>query len=392
VNLDAMPVVPLVLLAAPLALLAYSYLVYPAGLRLAGLLMPRAPQRAGPGEWPTITITVPCHNERSSIAGTLESLLALDYPADRRHILVISDASTDGTDEVVRGYASRGVELVRLAARGGKTAAENAAAPHLRGEIVVNTDATIRILPGALKPLVAAFSDPTVGVASGRDISVGDVRSAGNRGESAYVDYEMAIRALETRVGSIVGASGCFYAIRASLYEAGFPEALSRDFASCLLVRERGYRSVSVDDAAALVPRSVSLRAEYTRKVRTMARGLGTLYYKRSLLNPMRYGSFSVMLFSHKLCRWLFQLSLPLAAVGALWLAASSPVPLPWLAAAGGLLVAVALVGWWWPRGRPMPRLLAVPAYGIWSNVAGVVAWGRFLRGRYQPVWEPTRR
>jgi len=376
----------------PLLLLGYSYLGYPALLKAVSLFKPSRRDSESPPDWPAITITVPCFNEERSIGATVESLLALDYPAAKRHVLIISDASTDGTDDVVRSYAGRGVELLRLPRRSGKTAAENAAAAHLRGEIVVNTDATIRILPGALKELVAAFRDPTVGVASGRDVSVGNVESAGNRGESGYVGYEMWIRSLETRVGTIVGASGCFFATRRELYARDFPEALSRDFASCLIAREQGYRAVSVDAACALVPRASSLRAEYLRKIRTMARGLGTLHYKRHLLNPFRYGAFSLMLFSHKLCRWLFQLTLPLLALGAALVAVETPWIAPWLLAGAGLVGGIAAAAWWWPAGRPMPAFLSAPGYFFWSNVAGLVAWLRFFRGQYQPVWEPTRR
>jgi len=345
-----------------------------------------------PEDWPRITITVPCYNEAQSIAATLEGLLALDYPADRRHVLVVSDASTDGTDDIVRGFAGRGVELLRLDRRRGKTAAENAAADRLRGEIVVNIDATIRIAPGALKALVAVFRDPTIGVASGRDVSVGKADAEGNQGESGYVGYEMWIRGLETRVGTIVGASGCFFATRRELYHGSFPEALSRDFASCLIARENGYRAVSVDGAPAFVPRSSSLQAEYRRKVRTMARGLGTLQFKRHLLNPLKFGAFAPMLFSHKLCRWLFQLTMPLLAVGALLVAFAASWTAPWILGGMVLLAASAVLAWRWPEGRPMPALLSMPGYFFWSNVAGLLAWVQFFRGKYQPIWEPTRR
>src|SRR5439155_25391253 len=106
-----------------------------------------------------------------------------------------------------RSLADRGVELLRLPERRGKTAAENAARAHLRGTIIVNTDASVRIALQALKTLVAAFADPTVGVASGRDVSVARVGAEANAGESTYVGYEMWVRDLETRVSGIVGAS-----------------------------------------------------------------------------------------------------------------------------------------------------------------------------------------
>lgn len=380
------------LVGVPLGLLVYSYLLYPALLKCISLVRARRPDPVAPAEWPFLTLMVPCYNEERAIGATIESLLALDYPPERRQILIISDASTDRTDAIVQTFAARGVELLRLVSRGGKTAAENAAATRTRGEIVVNTDATIRILPGALRELVAVFQDPTVGVASGRDISVGNLQSAETRGESGYVGYEMWVRSLETRVGSIVGASGCFFASRRALYSAAFPESLSRDFASCLIAREHGFRSVSVDRACALVPRASSLRAEYRRKVRTMARGLGTLKYMRHMLNPGRYGVFSLMLFSHKLCRWLVQLTLPLAVVGLAILAFELPWARPFILSGALVVAAIAALAWWWPSAKAMPGVLSAPGYLLWSNVAGLAAWIQYFRGRYQPVWEPTRR
>src|SRR5262249_11149857 len=153
----------------PLLLIGYAYLGYPLMLQVLGWFRPPVRQLPEPDQWPTITIVVPAYNEERVIGRTIESLLALDYPAQRRHIIVLSDASTDGTDEIVRSYGDRGVQLLRQPERRGKDAGEIAALPHIQGEIVVNTDATIRIHSEALKPLVRAFEDPTVGVASGRD-------------------------------------------------------------------------------------------------------------------------------------------------------------------------------------------------------------------------------
>jgi cellulose synthase/poly-beta-1,6-N-acetylglucosamine synthase-like glycosyltransferase len=283
------------------------------------------------------------------------------------------------------------VELHRMASRAGKTGAENASARMCRGEIVVNTDASIRIPPGALKPLVRVFQDPSIGVASGRDVSVGDLDREGNQGESGYVGYEMNVRRLETRVGSIVGASGCFYAIRRRLVQDAFPEALSRDFASALLAREAGLRAVSVDEAICLVPRTRSLRAEYRRKVRTMARGLETLWYKRALMNPMKYGAFAWMLISHKLVRWLSILAAPLGAMGLVLLAATRGDAQPLLVAMA-ILLGLGAGAFLWPEGRRPPFALALPGFVVGSVVAGLVAWGKALRGERNPIWEPTRR
>ena len=379
------------LLSLPVLLFLYAYLVYPVLLALVGMVR-RVPTPGGdPAEWPRVSIVVPAYNEEGAIRRTIESLLALDYPAERRHILIVSDASTDRTDEIVAEYADRGVELFRMAERSGKTAAENAALARLRSGIVVNTDATIRILPQSLKPLVRAFQDPTIGVASGRDLSVTEVSAEANEGESGYVGYEMWVRSLETRVGSIVGASGCFYAIRHDLHRTLVPAALSRDFASALTAREHGFRAVSVDQAVCLVPRTASLRREYRRKVRTMARGLETLFYKRHLLNPLRYGSFSWMLASHKLARWLVFLAMPPALLALAHLSLTSPVALAlFLVFLGGLVLG--LIALRMPDGAALPRLVRLCGFLLVSHTAGVVAWTKALRGELNPIWEPTRR
>jgi len=372
------------------AVALYAYLGYPILLKLLSLLRPQPASPGEPSTWPLITITIPAYNEERAIAATLDAILATDYPADRRQILVVSDASTDRTDEIVRGYADRGVELLRVPVRGGKTAAENAAREHLRGDIVVNTDASVRIAPNALKPLIARFADPRVGVASGRDVSVGQLDHDLNLGESGYVGYEMWVRALETRVGSIVGASGCFYAIRRPLHLTLFPAALSRDFACALIAREQGYRAVSVEEAVCFVPRIQSLRREYRRKVRTLTRGLETLWYKRALLNPIRYGLFAWMLASHKLVRWLAPWGLALAAAG--WLLMAVALDSALLLGIFVLPLLLAIGGWLWPEDRQAPRIVAVPAYLVSGIVAAMDAWLRALRGERNPVWEPTRR
>ncbi len=383
-------VASVVILVLATIVFLYAYLGYPVVLWLVSRFAPARDYRSA-SDWPMISITIPAYNEERSIRGTLERILELDYPAERRQIIVVSDASTDRTDDIVREFESRGVQLLRMAQRGGKTAAENAAREYLSGEIVVNTDASVRIDRDALKPLIQAFEDPSVGVASGRDISVARVEETSNLGESGYVGYEMWIRSLETRLSGIIGASGCFYAIRKPLHMSLLPVALSRDFAAALVAREHGYRAVSVNDAACFVPRTASLRAEYRRKVRTMARGMETLWYKRMLLHPLRDPVFAWMLTSHKLCRWLTPWLLALGIV------ASAILSIDWPAARLLFLIAllvlsVALVGWVWPEDRPLPRLLAIPTFLVSGNIAAIHAGLKALRGEMNPIWEPTRR
>jgi cellulose synthase/poly-beta-1,6-N-acetylglucosamine synthase-like glycosyltransferase len=374
--------------AAPLVLALYAYVGYPLVLRLLALRR-RSPVPAQ-SDWPTVTITVPVYNAVASIRTTLDHLLRLDYPRDKLQILVISDASTDGTDEIVRRMASKGVELLRLPTRQGKTVAENMSLGSARGEILVNVDSTIIVPPASLKTLVRAFDDPSVGVASGRDVSTGDALEEGTSAESGYVGYEMWVRDLETRVGSIVGASGCFYGARRSVHERELPGGLSWDFASALNARKQGYRSVSVPGAVCIVPRTIQVRTELKRKVRTMARGLSTLFFYRELMNPVKYGTFAFMLVSHKLVRWLPYLLAPLAYLSLALLAVTSGGARTILALVTVGLIAGAL-GIYWRESR-VQRLLALPGFVVAVFWAGFLAWWTALRQAQLATWEPTAR
>jgi glycosyltransferase involved in cell wall biosynthesis len=380
----------IVIAAAPIVTALYAYVVYPAIIWAVARTRPHGNGAVPGNEWPAVTITVPVYNAVPTIRTTLERLLELDYPRDKLQLLVLSDASTDGTDDVVREFAERGIEMVRAPNRRGKTVAENAAVAVARGDIIVNVDATVVVPAGSLKKLVRGFDDLTVGVASGRDVSVGagDERDTG--AESGYTSYEMWVRALETRAGSIVGASGCFYGIRRQIRVAALPPGLSWDFASALVARKQGYRSVSVSDAVCIVPRTAEIRFELRRKARTMARGLSTLFYFRELMNPFRYGSFALMLISHKLFRWVPYLLAPVAILALGLLAARSMTAAALLAAVVvGLLAGAAVIRY----GRPIAfRPLALAGFSVAALTAGFLAWCDALRGTRTITWDPTPR
>ena len=375
---------------APVLVLVYAYVLYPLILRVIVALRRTPGPTPTSAEWPFVTITVPVYNAVASIRTTLERLLTVDYPKDRLQILVISDASTDGTDDVVRSLADRGVELLRLPRRIGKTTAENAAVAHALGEIIVNVDATILIPPNSLKPLIRAFDDPTIGVASGRDVSVGDATTQGTSGEASYTGYEMWLRDLETRVGSIVGASGCFYGIRRCIHADSLPPDLSWDFASPLVARQLGYRAVSVPAAVCIVPRTSAIRTEIRRKVRTMARGISTLFYLRALMNPFRYRGFALMLISHKLLRWVPYLLAPFAMAALAFLATQSPIALAALVAVSAVLGAGATAIR--SRATTPPKAIVAAGFVVAVFCSGLLAWWEAIRRTPMAMWEPTPR
>ena len=378
------------LAAAPLVLAVYAYVGYPAIVWTLTRARRNNVSPTNAATWPMVTITVPVYNSVSSIRATLEGLTKLDYPRDKIQLLVLSDASTDGTDAIVRQFAPRGVELLRAPERRGKTAAENAVISIARGEIIVNVDATVIVPSDALKRLVRVFDDPTIGVASGRDISLGGETSDNTRAESSYVGYEMWLREIETLAGSIVGASGCFYGIRRCIHDQPLPPELSWDFASPLVAKAKGYRSVSVSDASCLVPRTPHIQSELRRKVRTMARGIRTLSYHRALMNPFRYGAFALMLISHKLIRWLPYLLAPIS-IGALAYLATQSVIARGTLALVGVVVIVGTLGIRYKR-LSRSRPVAASAFLVAAFAAGFLAWCDVLRGVRMSTWEPTPR
>lgn len=385
------------MIAGGILLALYTFALYPAVLAI------RARTRRSPtftirqgdasvARLPRISIIVTVHNEGHQADSLLASLVALDYPEDLRQILVVSDGSTDGTDEIVRQWKDRGVELLRVDPRAGKTGAENATRAHLTGEIVVSTDASVRIHPNALVPLVRPFQDPRVGVTSGKDVSVTRHEGRSNLGEARYVSYEMWVRDLETRAGGIVGASGSLYAVRTRLHCGWLEPRLSRDFASVLRARMGGQVGISVSDALCYVPRTRRMGAEYTRKVRTIAGGMSTLWALRAVLNPFRHPGFAWRLLSHKVARWFMPVAI-LLVVGGLgvealehgWARVVLVLLVVGMAAGMAEIYAAGTKG-------GLPRALSLPFFFVFSNVAIVHGFLRALAGRSDETWEPTRR
>ncbi len=379
------------LIAAPVVLGLYAFVIYPAIVWAWSRIKPPFTLPPDPAEWPRVTILIVAYNEERRLPRTLEHALAVDYPPELLDVLVVSDASSDGTDDLVRNFGDPRVRLLRQPERRGKPAGENASGEHVKGDYVVSIDASILIPRDSLKPLIRALLVPGVGLASGRDISVGDEAREGNKAESSYVGLEMTLRHYETRVHSIVGASGCFYAARRDLHALPLPEHLSRDFAAASIARSHGYRAVSVDQATCLVPRTPTLKAELRRKSRTMGRGLGTLVFLRRMLNPLRYGSYAFMMAGHKLARWLLFPALLGWLVGPLLLVRSAPYTL--VLTAGmclGLLLARVTLGW--PDDKRLPKLVSFPGYIFVSIVAGWMAWLHLFKGEKLATWEPTKR
>lgn len=369
------------------AALFYTYVGYPALVWALSRARPRPVRRAACE--PEVTVIITAYNEERDLAAKLENTLALDYPADKLEIIVASDCSSDRTDEIVRSFAARGVRLHRQAERLGKTAAQNAAVELARGEVILFSDATTLYRADVLRALVPNFADSSVGCVAGKLIYVDRTDSAVGQGAKSYWGYETFLKTHESRACSLIGASGCLYAVRRSAYVPLYHEACS-DFIIATKMVEQGLRAIY--EPAAVCEEETNRRAdkELRMRVRVIAQTYTDLWRHRALLNPLRAGFYAVELLSHKVMRYLVPVFLLLILISTALLA-----PRSWFFAAlfaGQLLFyAAAALGWLTERAGLRFKLLALPHYFVLANLASVIAFYKFARGERYARWEPIR-
>lgn len=360
----------------------YPYFLYPALLWALGRFVRRAALVAN-GPLPTVSLIIPVSNEEGRIVRKVANTAALRYPADRLQVLFVSDGSTDRTVDLIRSEATPAMTVIELPRRRGKAAGLNAGLEYARHDVLVFSDASIELAPDALEQIVAPFADPGVGCVSGED------RIAESGGEALYGRYELMLRRFESRVSSIVGASGSFYAQRRALCTP-FTEGMAPDFLSVLRTVEQGSRAISEPSAVGSMTSVKDPRREFERKVRTLIRGLTTLFAFAHLLNPFKYGLFAFVLASHKVMRWLA----PMFLLGALL----APLPLldrPFYALAVAVQIAFYACAWaalrqWGRLDRSLAGRIAL--YFASVNLAALVAWVQFARGVRQELWTPSQR
>lgn len=363
----------------------YVYVGYPIALVLISALYRRPVRRAE--HTPRVTIVIAAFNEAAHIAQTIQNKLELDYPKELLEIIVVSDGSTDGTDEIVRGFAVRGVKLIRQEPRQGKTAGLNLALAQASGEIVAFSDANSMYDKDVLRRITANFADPQVGYVTGKMVYTDPDGSVVGDGCSAYMRYENALRALETKIGSVVGVDGGVDAVRRSLYQPMRADQLP-DFVLPLRVVAAGARVVY--EPSALLKENTLNRAsdEFRMRVRVALRAFWALWDSRKLLAPLPNALFAFQLWSHKVLRYLIFIPMVMMVVASLvlWplggvykLAVIAQVLAYGIVALGALL----------PNSAVLQRVCALPSYFVLVNIASGLAFWRFLKGEKQVLWKP---
>jgi cellulose synthase/poly-beta-1,6-N-acetylglucosamine synthase-like glycosyltransferase len=381
-----------------LFLVLHTYLLYPASLVLLDALRGvrsdlaylgggAERRRSGAGALPTVSLVVAAWNEAEVIGAKLENALALDYPADRLEVLIGSDASDDGTDDLVRACRDPRVRLFPGATRTGKVGVLNRVIPEARGELLVLSDANTEFAPDALRKLVRPFDDPAVGCVSG-NLRLYNPRRHEYE-ESAYWRYESFLKLRESRRGAVMGANGGIYAIRRELFPPLPPETIVDDFVASLRCLRAGWRAVYEPEAVAREETTEDYARERVRRVRIAAGNFQALGLIGDLLHP-RHGFVAYAFLSHKVLRWLAPFLLAL-----LFLANVALVARPFYAAFLALQLAgyaAAGIGWLGPPRGTFGRIASAARYFVEMNLGLLQGFGRWVRGSQKAAWQRTAR
>jgi len=370
------------------AIVVYAYVFFPVIVFMRGLLIHHPYRKAS--ITPTVSLIIAARNEAESIGSKLDNILFLDYPSDHLEIIIVSDGSDDGTNEIVESYTEPGISLLPLP-RVGKAEALNAAVATATGEIIVFSDANSMFATDAIRELVRPFADPEVGGVAGNQCYLAEAEGGPTGdGEKGYWRFDRKLKVYESAAGNTISATGAIYAIRHRLFQV-VPAGVTDDFYISTGTIAQGFRLVFAPDAIAYEPVASSSSREFGRKVRVITRGFQSVLMRRALLNPFRYGTYAFQLLSHKLIRRLvvFPLLIVLFVTPFLWslgffykMALLGQFGFYLLAFLGALLSGMRV-------GKS--KVITLPFYFCMVNLACLVAATNILRGHRIDRWEPQR-
>jgi cellulose synthase/poly-beta-1,6-N-acetylglucosamine synthase-like glycosyltransferase len=375
-----------ILFVACILVFLHAYVFYPLSLWLFVRVAGDRARHLTSDVLPRVSLVVSAYNEERCIRQKIENSLALDYPPDRVHVIVVSDGSSDRTVEMSRAYAGKDIDVRAFSGRRGKVACLNEVIPTLATDLVVMSDANSMYDPESLRLLVRHFADEEIGCVCGRlhyenpwDEQAGDT-------EKAYWGYEGWLKGLESRLGSLLGANGSIYAYRHELFRPVDPLTFCDDVIPIRIALTG--RKVIYDPEAWCCEETSNERVEMRRRKRHASFGL------RSMIQMMReaVGARKPLILyqciSHRVLRWLGGPAL----VGMLVSTAFVPHPLRVAAVAvQGPVYLLAVLGWALTRAGLRFRPAYVAYYGIAIHAAGLAGLANFILGRDRPFWEPRQ-
>ncbi len=377
-----------------LALVIYAYIGYPIQLLLQARLFPKPIAKANPGEFtPTVSVVVAARNEEKNIARRICNLLEQDYPKELLEVIIVSDGSNDGTERVVsetiRNISDSGrgpkVRLISYGASKGKPFALNKGVAAATGEIIVFADARQSFKTDVLRNLVANFQDSNIGCVSGEliffEASDSDIQAEAG----AYWKYEKLIRKLESRTGSVVGATGAIYAIRKELFAPLQESTILDDVVTPMTVASQGQRVVFEPTGIAFDHVAKDVEKEFSRKVRTLAGNWQLIGQHGFFLMPGGHPLW-LRFWAHKVMRLMVPFLLPIILVTSFWQTSPIGVVFGWLQVAcyGAALLAAIFT-----QLRQI-RIVGLCFFFMVLNTAAVMGFFYWITGRHRYLWRPT--
>ena len=355
---------------------------------------PLKTQSAPDSELPEVTLFITAFNEEDVVDEKMRNCLSLDYPAEKLHIVWTTDGSNDHTNERLAQWVQATVYYQPL--RQGKTAAMTRGMEYITTPIVIFTDANTMLNTEAIKEIVLAFQNPKVGCVAGeKRIAVQTKDGAAAGGEGLYWKYESALKDLDARLYSAVGAAGELFAVRRELFMSMEPDTLLDDFILSMRITMKGYTIAYCKDAYAIESGSASMQEEEKRKVRIAAGGLQSIWRLRALLNPLRYGVLCFQYVSHRVLRWsltplLLFLLLPLNII--LLFMGASPILYGTILFMRVLFYLTGLWGYYLSAKQIKSKLFFVPYYFLFMNFNVIKSVNYLLKKKGTGVWEKAKR
>jgi cellulose synthase/poly-beta-1,6-N-acetylglucosamine synthase-like glycosyltransferase len=351
-----------------------------------GRFMPLRIQKADMA--PSVSIIISAYNEEKNIERKLKNTLALAYPTDKIEVLIGSDGSTDDTVGVANKFANQTVLIFDFHENRGKTAVQDDLVNSSKGDILIFTDAASFLPKYALKKLVRNFADDRVGCVAGRLRFVDTDANLTTESQGLYWRYEIKIRKLESRIGSLIGVDGPLYAVKRQYY-IPLENNMISDLMTPLLVLEQGKKVILEPDAIVDETPTIHPGQEFTTRRRITLRGLVGIFSHMRLLNPLKHPILAFQIFFHKVLRWFIG---PLVIINFLACLALSGL---WFFKLFLLMYTVfiltALFGWVLDKFDKKVNVFTVPYYFSLVNFAATMGIFDFFRNKQAVSWKPVR-
>ena len=347
-------------------------------------------------EFPNVTLLVAAFNEEDFVEAKMENTNLLKYPASKLHLMWVTDGSNDKTNKILAQYNN--VEILFEPERKGKASAINRAISYIKTPIVIMTDANTMLNEDAITEMVKPFNDKTIGCVAGEKKVMAKTNSGiATKGEGIYWKYESALKDLDARLYSAMGAAGELFAIKTDLFDPIEPDAILDDFILSMRVVMKGYKISYTQKAYAIENGSKNMHEEEKRKVRIAAGGMQSILRLKGLLNPFKYGIVTFEYISHRVLRWsitpiAFFLMFPLNLFLAFAITNGGEAIFYLLLMIGQMFFY--LLGYWgyvFSRLKINSHKLYIIYYFLFMNI-NVIKGFFYLSSHHTGVWEQSKR